>query len=133
MMTDADPPKNWQGNDLHCAGCANLVLSQAGRCQLLHACVEDRYAKRIDRFFDWNPDIAKDYLAHAYFEVRAFSVKHADVFHLPALMIDPDWRVRYEVVSRMLNDEDSAVRELARSRLPPEFLAQGKQVFSLVG
>ena len=101
MTTDTDPAKDWQGNDLQCASCANHALSEAGRCQLQHACVEDCYAKRIDRFFDWNPDLAKDYLTHAYFEVRAVAAKHADVFHLPRLMNDPDETVRWSIAQRL--------------------------------
>ena len=36
-------------------------------------------------------------------------------------------------LARMLNDEDSAVRELAHSRLTPGNRGQGRQTFSLVG
>ena len=39
-----------------------LAPGSAGRpasCRLKHACVHDRYARRIDRFFGWNPSLAK--------------------------------------------------------------------------
>ena len=49
-----------------------------------HACVHDRYARRIDRFFDWNPSLANDYLEHPHFEVRAIAAKFADVFRAAA-------------------------------------------------
>jgi HEAT repeat protein len=101
MTTDSEPAKDWQGNDLRCADCANHALSQTERCRLQHACVEDRYAKRIDRFFDLNPELAKDYLDHSYFEVRAVAAKHTDVFHLPGLMNDPDETVRWSVAMRL--------------------------------
>ncbi|MBZ0097343.1 MAG: hypothetical protein K8H75_18470 [Sulfuricella sp.] len=98
-MTDIDEAMDWQGNELHCADCQNRAISDAGRCQLLHACVQDRYAKRIDRFFEWNPTLAVEYLAHPYFEVRAVAAKHVDVFHLPRLINDPDETVRWSAAA----------------------------------
>ena len=72
-----------------------------GRCVLMHACVNDRYARRIDRFFAWNPSLANDYLAHPHFEVRAIAAKSADVFLLPPLLADPDEAVRWNAVLRL--------------------------------
>ena len=72
-----------------------------GRCAFMHACVNDRYARRIDRFFAWNPSLANDYLAHPHFEVRAIAAKFADVFLLPPLLADPDEAVRWNAVLRL--------------------------------
>ena len=72
-----------------------------GRCVLKHACVQDRYARRIDRFFAWNPSLANDYLAHPHFEVRAIAAKFADVFLLPPLLADPDEAVRWNAALRL--------------------------------
>lgn len=58
----------------------------AGRRQLRRACVNDRYARRIDRFFNWNPALANSYVRHEHFEVRAIAAKHADVFFLKPLL-----------------------------------------------
>ena len=72
-----------------------------GRCAFKHACVNDRYARRIDRFFAWNPSLANDYLAHPHFEVRAIAAKFADVFLLPPLLADPDEAVRWNAALRL--------------------------------
>ncbi len=72
-----------------------------GRCAFKHACVNDRYARRIDRFFAWNPSLANDYLAHPHFEVRAIAAKFADVFQLPPLLADPDEAVRWNAALRL--------------------------------
>ena len=93
--------KDWLGNELSCADCLHAPLAATGGCQPRHACVQDRYARRIDRFFRWNPALASDYLGHPYFEVRAVAAKHADVFHLPALLADPDATVRWCAVARL--------------------------------
>ena len=71
---------DWQNQPFDCAGCAFTALREAGCCELKKACVNDRYALRIDRFFNWNPEAAKDCLTHPYFEVRAIAAKHVEVF-----------------------------------------------------
>ena len=48
----------------------------------LRSCVHDRYAKRIDRFFGTNPNLAIQYINHPYFEVRAVAAKYLDLFHV---------------------------------------------------
>jgi hypothetical protein len=96
-----DESKDWLGYELSCADCAHAPLAASGGCRPRHACVQDRYARRIDRFFRWNPALAKDYLGHLYFEVRAVAAKHADVFHLPALLADPDATVRWSAAARL--------------------------------
>ncbi|HEY9198124.1 MAG TPA: 4Fe4S-binding leucine-rich repeat protein, partial [Gammaproteobacteria bacterium] len=105
-LNELGPPVDWQGCALDCAACACHGLLEASRCRIGHACVFDRYAKRIDRFFSWNPELARDYLDHPYFEVRAVAAKHVDVFHLPQLIHDPD----------------ETVRGSAAVRLPPKYL-----------
>jgi len=93
------PLVDWEGRDLDCDNCP--TRSSETRCELAHACVQDRYAKRIDRFFKWNPHLGNDYLAHPYFEVRAIACRHADVFRLHALIDDEDETVRLSVAVRL--------------------------------
>ncbi|MHB1229941.1 MAG: 4Fe4S-binding leucine-rich repeat protein [Halothiobacillus sp.] len=100
MTSESAQAVDWQGRAFDCQGCADEA-KPAGRCTLMQACVRDRYAKRIDRFFSWNPGLAKDYLDHPYFEVRACAVRHADVFHLPSMMDDPDETVRWSTAQRL--------------------------------
>ena len=102
MSDDIDEAIDWQGNDIHCAGCAHETLSAAPQgCKLKHACVHDRYARRIDRFFNWNPLLANDYVKHPHFEVRAIAAKHASVFHLPQLLDDSEETVRWNAARRL--------------------------------
>ncbi|MBS0354775.1 MAG: LRV FeS4 cluster domain-containing protein, partial [Proteobacteria bacterium] len=48
---DAIPVLGWQGEALDCSACAHTDLYAEAGCEPGRACVEDRYAKRIDRFF----------------------------------------------------------------------------------
>ena len=41
-----------------------------------------------DRFFDNNRALAKEFLTHPYFEVRAVAAKYVEVFYLPRLLDD---------------------------------------------
>lgn len=120
---------DWQGQALDCAQCAQSVAKQSGqmvRCGLQVACVEDRYALRIDRFFRWNPALARQYLRHPYFEVRAIAAKYVDVFYLPQLVKDVDETVRWSAVHRLAprqllalrQDPDREVRIRVAARLP---------------
>lgn len=93
------PPLDWQGGELDCASCP--VSNSTARCTRGHACVHDRYAKRIDRFFKWNPGLGNEYLDHPYFEVRAIACRHADVFLLQRLIDDEDETVRLSVAVRL--------------------------------
>lgn len=98
----AEPPSvDWLGQALDCATCDNRGLLAEGKCQPAFSCVFDRYAKRIDRFFRWNPALANNYLEHPYFEVRAVASRSADVFRLVGLMYDPDETVRLHVALRL--------------------------------
>jgi hypothetical protein len=103
MTSDIDEAIDWQGREIQCGACAHRELLAKGGCSLKHACVHDRYARRIDRFFTWNPALANDYLDHDHFEVRAIAAKFADVFRLPPLLADPDETVRWNAVRRLPN------------------------------
>ena len=100
-MTDIDEALDWRGEVVECGSCAHRDLLAWQRCRPLKACVHDRYARRIDRFFDWNPALAQYYLTHPYFEVRACAAKAADVFHLPPLLEDPEEAVRWSAARRL--------------------------------
>jgi len=89
-MNESDEAVDWQGAAIACDGCAHFAALAQGRCRLRHACVHDRYARRIDRFFDWNRELANHYVSHPHFEVRAIAAKHASVFLLTALLDDPE-------------------------------------------
>src|SRR6516165_10353814 len=101
MMDDIDEARDWWGHEIDCADCGHQALADAGRCRLKHACVHDRYARRIDRFFDWNPELANSYVAHPLFEVRAIAAKSASVFLLPPLLDDPEETVRWNAARRL--------------------------------
>ena len=101
MSDDIDEARDWQGHEVDCTACAHLALNAAGGCSLRHACVNDRYARRIDRFFNWNPGLADAYLGHPHFEVRAIAAKFANLFLLPPLLGDADETVRWNAVRRL--------------------------------
>jgi len=101
MNDDIDEACDWQGNEIDCGPCDHQALKDAGRCRLRHACVHDRYARRIDRFFNWNPDLANSYITHPHFEVRAIAAKHASVFLLPPLLDDAEETVRWNAARRL--------------------------------
>ena len=101
MPNDIDEALDWRGNEVDCGACAHQTLPDNGLCRLKHACVNDRYARRIDRFFNWNPELANSYIAHPHFEVRAIAAKHASVFLLPPLLDDPEETVRWNAARRL--------------------------------
>lgn len=101
MTDDIDEAIDWQGREIDCASCAHRDLLDEGRCKLKHACVHDRYARRIDRFFNWNAALANSYVTHPHFEVRAIAAKHADVFLLPPLLRDSEETVRWNAARRL--------------------------------
>ncbi|MHB0986003.1 MAG: 4Fe4S-binding leucine-rich repeat protein [Sulfuricella sp.] len=117
-MNDIKETLDWEGKPVSCSACEHRDLLAEGRCQLRRACVHDRYARRIDRFFYWNRELANRYLTHPYFEVRAIAAKFSDVFHLPPLLEDADETVRFSALIRlprkyllkMRNDPDREVR-----------------------
>lgn len=95
------PVRDWQGGPLDCAGCAHHALTLQGGCEPGHCCMQDAYARRIDRFFRRHPALAGQHLAHPYFEVRAIAARYADLFLLPRLRQDPDETVRLQVALRL--------------------------------
>src|SRR5271169_1704650 len=129
-MSDPLETLDWQGNEINCSTCENAGLLAGGGCKPMQACVHDRYAKRIYRFFAKHPDLAQRYVAHPYFEVRAVASKYLGVFHLSRLRNDPDETVRSMVVLRlpqrqlleMRNDPDREVRIRVASKLSPHDL-----------
>jgi len=127
---DRIPNIDWQETPINCSECNYLGWIEQGRCEPGHACINDRYARRIERFFRYNPDVSNDHLAHPYFEVRALACKSADVFRLPALIDDPDETVRMSIamrlpqrlLQRLKDDEDREVRIRVATRLDAEYL-----------
>jgi hypothetical protein len=95
MNDDITEAVDWQGNPVDCSSCVHSDMLATGRCKFSHACVIDRYARRIDRFFNWNPALANQYITHPHFEVRAIASKHAAVFLLLPLLDDPEETVRW--------------------------------------
>src|SRR5271169_2423143 len=95
IQNDINEARDWQGKEVCCDSCPHRELLSKSQCRLRLACIEDRYARRIDRFFEWNPEIANASLDHPYFEVRAVAAKYADVVQLPQLLDDPDETVRW--------------------------------------
>ncbi|MBB5411200.1 hypothetical protein HDG34_005160 [Paraburkholderia sp. HC6.4b] len=121
-------PRRWQGGPLDCAGCGYVrfrELPAEHGCGPGHACMQDAYARRIERFFHWHPELANEQLAHPYFEVRAIAASHADVFCLPALLGDPDAMVRLQLalrlpqaqLARLIHDPHREVRIRVAQRL----------------
>lgn len=128
MMTneDAFEAVDWLGQAIRCETCTHREMSAEGLCKLQHACVFDRYALRIDRFLKWNPYLARDYLKHPYFEVRAIAAKYVEVFYLSQLVTDVDETVRWSAALRLTQrqllllrqDPDREVRIRVATRLP---------------
>ncbi|TDV15755.1 4Fe4S-binding leucine-rich repeat protein [Paraburkholderia caballeronis] len=128
------PPRHWQGGPVDCASCEHHALrarpDETG-CEPGHACMQDAYARRIDRFFRWHPELGNAHLDHRYFEVRAIAARHADVFRLPALIDDPDETVRLQIalrlphahLARMAGDPHREVRMRVAQRLDAAALA----------
>jgi hypothetical protein len=122
---------DWMGIPLDCSRCPQNAKRDRVPCQLGHACVEDRYARRVDRFFRWNPDAADAWLEHPYFEVRAIAARYASIFRITPLMRDRDETVRASValrlpqtlLVRMMNDPHREVRIRVAQRLAPHLLA----------
>lgn len=101
MSHDITEAVDWRGRPVDCESCSHLDLKERGLCRPGHACVNDRYARRIERFFNWNPALSDSYVKHEHFEVRAIAAKHATVFLLPPLLDDPDEAVRWNAARRL--------------------------------
>ncbi|WP_245591283.1 4Fe4S-binding leucine-rich repeat protein [Derxia gummosa] len=127
---DGIPAIDWQEQPIDCPSCEYQTWVAESRCEPGHACINDRYARRIDRFFRYNPEVSNDHLAHPYFEVRALACRRADVFRLPALIDDPDETVRLSIamrlpqrlLQRMTGDPHREVRIRVATKLDPEYL-----------
>jgi len=128
------PSQHWQGGPVNCGVCDYADLrALPGRqgCEPGHACMQDVYARRIDRFFRWHPALGNDQIEHAYFEVRAIAARYASVFRLTALMDDPDETVRLQValrlpltqLAKLVTDPHREVRIRVAQRLAPPDLA----------
>ena len=128
------PPQHWQGGAINCGVCVYAALralpGEQG-CEPGHACLQDVYARRIDRFFRWHPALGNEQLTHPYFEVRAIAARYASVFRLPALIDDPDETVRLQIalrlpqaqLARLATDVHREVRLRVAQRLAPAALA----------
>jgi LRV protein FeS4 cluster/Leucine rich repeat variant len=130
---DDIPAQHWQGGPVDCAGCTYAALrhlEERQGCEPGYACMQDIYARRIDRFFRWHPALCDAQLAHPYFEVRAIAARFASVFRLSALMDDPDETVRLQValrvpqalLSKLVCDPHREVRIRVALRLPTPLL-----------
>lgn len=128
------PSQHWLGGPVNCDVCcyADLrTLPGEQGCEPGHACLQDVYARRIDRFFRWHPALGDEQLTHPYFEVRAIAARHASVFRLTALIDDPDETVRLQIalrlplaqLSRLSTDPHREVRIRVAQRLAPGALA----------
>jgi hypothetical protein len=126
--------RHWTGGPLDCTTCPCVALRErpgAEGCAPGHACMQDAYALRINRFFHWHRDLADAHLGHPYFEVRAIAARYASVFHLSALVYDPDETVRLQIalrlplaqLSQLAHDPHREVRIRVAQRLPAAELA----------
>ena len=68
--------RHWQGGELDCAACPHASMRLEGGCEPGRICMQDAYARRIDRFFRTHPELANEHLGHPYFEVRAIAGWH---------------------------------------------------------
>ena len=126
------PIFNWLGQPVSCTGCAHQHERAMLGCEPGHSCMQDAYARRIDRFFHAHPELALQHLQHPYFEVRAIAARHVDLFHLNALRTDPDETVRMQVALRlpprllatMCDDPHREVRIRVAQRLDEEHLSR---------
>ncbi|HET9953486.1 MAG TPA: 4Fe4S-binding leucine-rich repeat protein, partial [Polyangiaceae bacterium] len=131
MHPEQGPPAvDWQGNPIRCEDCPCHRAEARAQCEPRHACVQDRYALRISRFFTWNPRLADNWLTHPYFEVRAIAARHANLFRISVLLNDPDETVRASVamrvpqtlLRRLVHDPHREVRVRVAQRLVPRSL-----------
>jgi hypothetical protein len=101
---DDIPAQHWQGGPLDCATCQYThlrAMPERAGCEPGYACMQDVYARRIDRFFRWHPEQCDAQLAHPYFEVRAIAARFANTFRLTPLLSDADETVRLQVALRV--------------------------------
>lgn len=129
------PTLDWEGRPLDCGACPYHALRgqpEPQGCEPGHSCVQDAYARRIDRFFRAHRELAREQLRHPYFEVRAIAARYVDPFQLPALLHDPDETVRLQVALRvpqrllrdMLADPHREVRIRVAQRIDSDQLSR---------
>lgn len=132
-LADGDIPLiDWQGGPIDCSTCAHADLRASGGCEPGRSCMQDAYARRIDRFFRSHRELAAQHLEHPYFEVRAIAARHTDVFRLPPLLDDPDETVRLQValrvpqrlLQRLCDDPHREVRIRVAQRIDTEHLSR---------
>ncbi|MBZ4023292.1 hypothetical protein CKO11_12570 [Rhodobacter sp. TJ_12] len=129
-MPEGPEPLDWEGRALDCDNCRFRMRLDLGQCGQGWSCLNDRYAKRIERFFLLNPELADENLNHPYFETRVNAARHASIFRLPRLLEDPDPAVRAMAIlrlpqtsaERLMADPDRNVRIAVAWRLPPNKL-----------
>lgn len=52
--------RHWQGGELDCAACPHASMRLEGGCEPGRICMQDAYARRIDRFFRTHPELANE-------------------------------------------------------------------------
>ena len=100
-MAEAAETLDWMGQAIDCATCAHAALAAAGSCEPGLTCVNDRRARRIERFFMAHRSLADDYLEHPYFEVRALAGRFCSVFRLQRLVNDAEPEPRASAALRL--------------------------------
>lgn len=110
MTDDIDEARDCQGHEVNCSACTHLSLKKTGGCRLMHACVNDHYARHNDRFFNWSPALANAYTAHPHFEVRAITAKHVNLFLLLPLLNGAEEAVRANAARRLLKSNILTLR-----------------------
>ena len=117
---------DWLGNPVSCADCPNEETRAAGRCEFGRACVMDRRARRIDRFFAANPAHAERHLDASLF--RGAHARRALRLALPAdraprttrSRTSARWsRLRLPVARLRAADERSRAQGAHRARPAP--------------
>ena len=66
MSHDITEAVDWRGKPVDSNPARIWTWNQRGLCRPGHACVNDRYARRIDRFFNWNPALSDSYVEHEH-------------------------------------------------------------------
>ena len=101
MMTDIDEAIDWRARQVDCASCAHRGIHATGAVGLPHACVHDRYARRIDRFFNWNPELAKAISRIRISRCARSPPSMRRCSCLPPLLDDPEETVRWNAARRL--------------------------------
>ena len=92
---------DWRGNAVDCKSCSHRELRGAWPCRPGHACVNDRYARRIDRIFNWNPRWQTAMSSTIISRFARSLPNTRPFFSLPPLLDDPDEAVRWNTTRRL--------------------------------